>query len=376
MHIHAARFFAFRNLTEVRLEFREGFNILAGRNGQGKTNILEGLYLLAMPRSFRSGRYMDWVAAGAERGATQCTLATAHGDLDLALHLENGRRSWFLDDRKVGGVADLSEHLKIVFFGPEDLKLIKGGPGDRRRFLDRAIYREEPSHLARVQEYQDLVRQRNALLKDFGYGRLPVGLLESYEEQLLRRGAELTATRARLTAALSVEVARYWAGIQPVSGGALRLTYRSGYCFDPTGMDAGALLAAAEEALAGARSGDMARAVTSVGPHVDDLEIRFDDRPARSHASQGQIRSIAAALRMGELILWRQRRGEAPILMMDDLSSELDQEHYRVIMAGVRAHAGQVILTTTTPEYVLQNTEAALFHVNEGRVERDAHEEA
>jgi len=375
MYIRTARFFAFRNLAEVRLELEDGFNVFAGRNGQGKTNLLEGLYLLAMPRSFRPGRFTDWVMTGAEQAAVQCNLTTPRGDLALALQLEGGRRSWLLDDQRVGGVADLATHLKIVFFGPEDLKLIKGGPDERRRFLDRAVYREDPAHLGRVQEYRDLVSQRNALLREFGIGRLPAGLLESYEEQLLRRGAELTATRARLTADLSAEVAGYWAGVQAVSGGEITLQYRSGYGIEPEGMDAGTLLAAAEESLARARGDDMARAVTSVGPHLDDLEIRFDDRPARSHASQGQIRSLAAALRMGELILWRRRQGEAPILMMDDLSSELDQEHYRVIMESVRAHAGQVILTTTTPEYVLQNTEAALFHVCEGRVERDATEE-
>ncbi len=375
MHIRTARFYCFRNLAEVRLELEDGFNVLAGRNGQGKTNILEGLYLMAMPRSFRPGRFVDWVAAGAEQGSVRCALATQHGDLALALQLENGRRTWLLGDQRVGGVADLAAHLKIVFFGPEDLKLIKGGPGERRRFLDRAVYREDPLHLGRVQEYQDLVKHRNTLLKEFSRGRLPAGLIESYEEQLLRRGAELTATRARLAADLETEVARYWAGVRSVSGGEVTIKYRSGYGIEPEGMDAGTLLAAAEESLARARSDDMARAVTGVGPHLDDLEIRFDERPARSHASQGQIRSLAAALRMGELILWRRRRGEAPILMMDDLSSELDQEHYRVIMEGVRAHAGQVILTTTTPEYVLQNTKAALFRVREGRVERDARKE-
>jgi DNA replication and repair protein RecF len=376
MHIRAARFFSFRNLAEVRLEFEEGFNVLTGRNGQGKTNILEGLYLLAMPRSFRSGRYADWITTDQERGSVQCNLVTPQGDLALALQLENGRRSWLLDDQKVRGVADLATHLKIVFFGPEDLKLVKGGPGERRRFLDRAIYREDPTHLGRVQEYQELVRQRNALLREFGTGRLPSGLLESYEEQLIRLGAALTAKRVRIATDLGEEIADYWREIGDVTGGALKLSYVSGYGVETGGMNVGALLAAAEESLAQARRDDMVRANTSVGPHLDELEIRFNDQPARSHASQGQIRSIAAALRMGELILWRRRKGAAPILMMDDLSSELDQEHYRVIMAGVRTHAGQVILTTTTPEFVLQNTEATLFHVNEGRVERDVIEEA
>ena len=370
MRISTARFFSFRNLDEVRLELEDGFNVLAGRNGQGKTNVLEGLYLLAMPRSFRPGRYADWVAGGAEQASVQCVLEARSGAADLALHLENGRRTWLLDQQRVGGVADLAAHLKIVFFGPEDLKLVKGGPGERRSFLDRAVYREDPAHLGRVQEYRDIVRQRNALLREFATGRLPAGLLESYEEQLIRRGAELTATRARMAASLGEEVAGYWSGVRP--GGDVSLRYRSGYGVEAGGMDAGTLLAAAAESLAESRSEDMARGATGAGPHLDDLELFFDGCAARTHASQGQIRSIAAALRMGELILWKRRTGEAPVLMMDDLSSELDQEHYRVIMDGVRAHAGQVILTTTTPEYVLHSIEAALFQVHRGRVERDA----
>ena len=372
MRIRSVRLFSFRNLAEVRLDLEPGFNVLAGRNGQGKTNVLEGLYLLAMPRSFRAGRYGDWVRRGAERGAVQCVLATAHGNVDLSLHLENGRRTYLLDDRRVGGVADLAAHLKIVFFGPEDLKLLKGGPGERRRFLDRALYREDPAHLGLVQDYQELVKQRNALIKEYGRGRLPAGLLESYEEQLVRRGAELTAARARIAAAIGEEVARYWEGVQSVSGGVVSLRYRSGYGVEVNEkMTVAGFLGAAEEALARVRAEDMARAVTGAGPHLDDLELLFDGRPARSQASQGQIRSLAAALRMGELLLWKRQRGVAPILMMDDLSSELDREHYRVIMSSVQAHAGQVILTTTSPEYVLHDVEAALFQVDDGRVERD-----
>jgi len=373
MRIRSVRLFSFRNLAEIRLDLDPGFNVLAGRNGQGKTNVLEGLYLLAMPRSFRAGRYEDWVSRDAERGAVQCVLETAHGEMELSLHLENGRRIYLLDNQRVRGVADLAVHLKIVFFGPEDLKLIKGGPGERRRFLDRALYRENPAHLGLVQDYHDLVKQRNALLKEYGRGRLPAGLLESYEEQLVRKGAELTAGRVRIAAAIGEEVARYWEGVQSVSGGVVSLRYLSGYGVEVNEeMTAAGFLGAAEEALARVRAEDMARAVTGAGPHLDDLELLFDGRSARSQASQGQIRSLAAALRMGELLLWKRQRGVAPILMMDDLSSELDREHYRVIMAGVQAHAGQVILTTTSPEYVLHDVEAALFQVSEGRVERHA----
>ncbi len=370
MRIRSVRLFSFRNLAEVRLELDPGFNVLTGRNGQGKTNILEGLYLLAMPRSFRAGRYEDWVRHGSMRGAIQCVLATKLGDIKLSLHLENGRRTYLMDDQRVKGVADLAAHLKIVFFGPEDLKLIKGGPGERRRFLDRALYRENPAHLGLVQDYNDLMRQRNALLKEYNRGRLSAGLLESYEEQLIRKGAELTAGRIRIAAAIGDEVGRYWESVQPVSGGAVSLRYQSGYGVEVNEkMTATKFLGAAKEALARVRAEDMVRAVTGAGPHLDDLELLFDGRPARSQASQGQIRSLAAALRMGELLLWKRQRGVAPILMMDDLSSELDREHYRVIMAGVRTHAEQVILTTTSPEYVLHDVKATLFNVDNGRVE-------
>ena len=277
MRISTARFFSFRNLDEVRLELEDGFNVLAGRNGQGKTNVLEGLYLLAMPRSFRPGRYADWVAGGAEQASVQCVLEARSGAADLALHLENGRRTWLLDQQRVGGVADLAAHLKIVFFGPEDLKLVKGGPGERRSFLDRAVYREDPAHLGRVQEYRDIVRQRNALLREFATGRLPAGLLESYEEQLIRRGAELTATRARMAASLGEEVAGYWSGVRPVSGGDVSLRYRSGYGVEAGGMDAGTLLAAAAES---GRLKEATLRVQFVSRAPDDkVELRLNGQP-------------------------------------------------------------------------------------------------
>ncbi|MBM4370011.1 MAG: DNA replication and repair protein RecF [Deltaproteobacteria bacterium] len=373
MWIRSARFFAFRNLAEVRIELEDGFNVLAGRNGQGKTNVLEGLYLLGMPRGFRSGRYADWVMNGASRASVRCLVDDGRGERSLALELEEGRRSFLLDERRVPGITELAGHLKIVFFGPEDLRLVKGGPEERRRLLDRGLFREDPSHLARVQELQEVLRHRSALLRDFGTGRLPGGLLESYEERFLDMATRLTCARASFAAALEGALQRYWEGVRPVCGGGVSLRYRSGFDLEISPEEEpDTLRPRAAEALERARRDDLVRHTTGVGPHLDDLELLLDGRPARFQASQGQVRSLAAALRMGELLLWKERRGSSPVLMMDDLSSELDREHYRVIMEGVRAHAGQVILTTTSPEYVLQDIPATLYHVCEGRVERHA----
>lgn len=372
MEIRSLRFYNFRNLHEVSLNLSPGFNVLTGRNGQGKTNVLEGLYLLALPRSFRPGRIQEWIRSGQTQASVQCSVVCRGAEHELAMFFEDGRRWFQLDGKRVDGVAALSEHLKIIFFGPDDLSLVKGGPGERRRYMDRGIYRHGAGYLDRVSDYLEMIRQRNSMLRDLGMGKLPSGLIEAYEERMIELGARITLTRSRFVAELRREVETYWTRLEPITRGRLHLEYKSGYGEAELPDSLPEMMELAGQALERSRSQDIRRQATGVGPHLDELEISLRGEPARTMASQGQIRSIVAALRLGELLHWKSRNQDPAILMMDDLSSELDPAHFRAIMAAVEEHAGQVILTTTAAEYMLNDHIAAVFLVDDGQIRSDS----
>jgi DNA replication and repair protein RecF len=323
-----------------------------------------------MPRSFRPGRFSTWVRDGQEEGSVQCVVEDSGREHRIELFLENGKRKYSLNGNRVAGVHEVSEVLKLVFFGPEDLRLVKGGPSERRGFMDRAIYRAAPSHLKLIQDYQKTMRERNALLAQYPRGRLPSGLLESFEEQLVHLGCRICSERARYVSALVREVDEYWRALEPITGGSLQVIYSGGYGIDAEQWVTGdeELEGTAMDNLRELRGRDLERATTGAGPHLDDLTILFGGQAARDRASQGQTRSLVAALRIGEMLEWKRNHDVTPILMMDDLSSELDQEHYKVVMEAIEGKAEQVILTTTTPEYVINDRHARLFQVSGGEV--------
>ena len=321
-------------------------------------------------RSFRGATAAELVRFGA-RGASLGAEVEREGlHRTLAVTLEPRKRHAEVDGKAVASAVEYAGGLTAVVFAPEDLRLPKGSPQDRRRFLDRAAFEARPGFLREALDYQRLLRHRNALLRELGAGvARPPALLEAYDERLAAAGAAVVLARRELLAALRERFARAFAAI-----GRMGVSATLDYDCDPevaAAGDLGGVTAALQAALGRRRERDLQRGFTSVGPHVDDLVIGLDGRPARAHASQGQIRTLVLALKTSEITYVLETTGDPPVLLLDDVSSELDPARNRALFEFLGEVGCQTIITTTDPAHVRLDGPVRRFLVSGGKVERD-----
>ncbi len=355
----------FRNLARQRLELAPGVNLFIGDNGQGKTNLLEAIHLLASLRSFRPANNRDLVRRGAERAELAAGVCAGAAPIQLKLVLSPaGRRLW-VGRRSVSGVSEFLGQLSAVAFTPDDLSMVKGAPALRRRFLDRAAFLFRPAHLEAVRRFGSALRARNRLLSE--EGDPDQAQLDAFGQALAEWGGRVAAARRELVDELAEPVARITADL---SGGALavELAYRPGWEV-MAGREAESLLAALQRSWAR----DRRRGATTVGPQLDDFELRFDGASARRFGSQGQQRACAVALLLAVVERVVAAGGEQPVLLLDDVSSELDAGVRRRLFARVAELGGQVLVTTTDAGLREDLAPAAtgLWRVCAGRIERE-----
>jgi DNA replication and repair protein RecF len=333
-----------RNLAPLTLPLGPRLTVLHGDNGQGKTNLIEAVYYLATMRSFRTSQAMDLVATELGAGGVARVGAAVEGqelERKLQVTVGAGGRTVTIDGKSVRGQAAIFGALSVVLFVPEDLLLLRAPPMARRRFLDLAVFNVERAYYKEASAFLRVLKSRNILLRQ---GRAQGTLLETYDEELARSGARLVMRRRTLASELGPRLRTYFTalhGALPVD-----LHYRS----DPTveaANDEAAVVTALLEGLRARRDLDQRRRFTGFGPQTDDLEISLSDRLARTHASQGQIRSLVLALKMAELANVEARRGEAPVLLLDDVPSELDPQRREYLFHLVSTLSCQTIISVS-----------------------------
>ncbi|HEY2428069.1 MAG TPA: DNA replication/repair protein RecF [Acidimicrobiales bacterium] len=333
----------FRNATAATIDLpAEGLTVIKGRNGEGKTNILEAVAWLATLESFRGAPTEALVRDGAESAIVRA--AGRQGGRELLVEGEisrRGRARVQVNRQPLRRSRDLLGALRVSVFSPDDLALLKGGPAERRRYLDDLLVACHPRWDALRGEVDRILRQRGALLKQAG-GRLTgdtAPTLDVWDAKLAQAGTELADARAALTARLQPAVASSYGQLagQPLP---VALAYEAPWRSDSGGPGLG-------EALALARSDDVRRGVSTVGPHRDDLVIFLEGMVARTHASQGEQRCLALALRLAGHTVVGEEVGEAPILLLDDVFSELDPDRSRALLEHLPK--GQALLTTAGP---------------------------
>jgi DNA replication and repair protein RecF len=323
---------------------------------------------VATLRSFRGARADELVAFAAGEARLRAEVERAGLHRTLVVRLAPRRRQAEVDGKTAASAADDAGGLTAVVFAPEDLRLPKGSPQERRRFLDRAVFETRPAFLREALDYQRLLRHRNALLRRHAGGAPPpLGVLEAYDERLAGAGAVVVRERRRLLDALRGRFARAFAAIGRMPDAA-DLTYACAPAVAAADDDA-AVAAALLAGLEGRRERDLARGFTSVGPHVDDLRVDLGGRPAAAHASQGQIRALVLALKIAEITHVLEITGDPPVLLLDDVSSELDPERNRALFAFLGQVGCQTLITTTDPEHVRLEGGARRFAVAAGRVD-------
>ncbi|HTQ09513.1 MAG TPA: DNA replication/repair protein RecF [Fimbriimonadaceae bacterium] len=334
--VESVRLSAFRNYTALDVELDPAFNVIAGANAQGKTNFLESLYLLSTTRLLRGQRDAEAIL----QGHGQCTVTAElyGGRTQLGMILEAGiKKRALLNGIRLPRASDLIGRLPCVCISSLDLAIVRDEPTDRRLFLDLELCALYPSYLRNLAQYKRALEQRNALLRESREFMQPAVLFESWEEQIASAGAELRKARA----AYVVELAPIARERHRAMGDGEQLDI--GYLAKDEAKTDDEL----REALQATRSQDVSRGGTSVGPHRDDLSIVIDGREGRLYGSQGQQRTSMIALKLATLEVGKQKLGFPPLLLLDDILSDLDQRRRSLLVELVLREAGQAVLTCT-----------------------------
>ena len=328
----------FRSYHQIEVEFPAGLTAIVGANGEGKTNLLEGVAYLATLGSFRGAPVEALVRQGQPAATVRAQVDREGRELLIEAELAaKGRNRIQVNRQRLTRSRDLLGALRVSVFSPDDLALVKGGPAERRRYLDDAAVAAAPRLDAVRTEVSRILRQRNALLAQAG-GRLSdeVALtLDVWSTKLVTAGEELTQARLQLLDQLRPELESAY---QRLAGRSAQITatYRSAW------LDQGLA-----SALAAARTDEIRRRVTLVGPHRDDVELTLDGMAARTHASQGEQRTLALALRLAAHQVVTAAAGTPPLLLLDDVFSELDPDRSRALVDSLGS--AQTLLTTAGP---------------------------
>ena len=364
----------FRNYRRLALDLPPGPSVIVGGNGQGKTNLLDALHILASARSLRPGPEAAWVrfdapaAEGFARLRAEIDSEAGASEVEMIVartRPEDGESSGVRRRARVDGVvtrlADLSGRLLAVSFAPADLNLWTGAPSGRRRWLDLAVAQVDPTYTAHCTTYETLLARRNALLRRLQGGLGRPAELEFWDDRISEPAVEVTRARAGYVARVRAPVS---AGFEVMRGGGrLDLAYRA----NGLGLDAEGF----RSALRQQRRRDIQRGASGLGPHRDDLEARLDGRVLAHTGSRGQMRLAALALKLGQHAVARDRRAEGPVLLLDDIAAELDPAHRRLLVDQLPDDA-QVLVTTADPDLLDETVlrHAARYRVVTGEIER------
>ena len=352
----------FRNIKTAEIKFGNRFNIFYGNNGQGKTNFLEAIFYLGTVKSFRHAKNKDMIAWDQPAATLHCSLADNGLLHDLSIALDNNGRQLKVDGKNVTKVIDYCNTFSVVAFSPDELAMVSGTPEQRRRYLDRAIFSSNPGYLTLYYDYFRALKQRNKLLKQRNYAGI-----EAWTEQLALAGARLISVRDRYIKELAGLFFKYYRDISGSDEEAC-LCYHANSLSDLT--DPVEVHNQLFRALTESSSLERERGMTLKGPHRDDLDFILNNKPIREHGSQGQQKSFVLALKMAEIEYLERVSGRLPILLLDDMTAELDSSRTRHLMQFLTDREMQVFITTTDPDTVplANELEFSRFHVESGRL--------
>lgn len=351
----------YRNLAPLTLEPGPGTAVFVGRNAQGKTNIVESIYFCCTGRSHRTQHDRELIRWNEQNAYVRADALHRDGPHSVEIGLSAvGRKLMKINGLPARRAGELMGHVNAVMFSPEDLSLVKSGPAVRRRFLDMDISQTDAQYFYDLQTYQKALMQRNSLLKGINFNPKLMDTLDVWDEQLARSGGRIVVKR-RAYAAKLFEAAVEMHG-RLASGEKLEARYMAA-------LESNAPHEAVEELkrlLLRAREGDVKRGATSQGPHRDDFTLFVNGYDLRLYGSQGQHRTAALALKLGELGVMRDAAGEQPLLILDDVLSELDAARRAGLLGAVDGI--QTFITCVKVEDEMRKLPMALYDVHEGKV--------
>lgn len=352
----------FRNYDLLNVEFDGSTNIFYGNNAQGKTNILEAVYLSGTTKSHRGSKDRDMIRFGEDESHIETVVGKNGISYQIDMHLKkNSPKGIAINKMPIRKASELFGIVNLVFFSPEDLNIIKNGPAERRRFIDLELSQLDKVYLNNLSNYNRIVNQRNRLLKELSFGgkKELSDTLEIWEMQMVQYGERLIARRKEFVAQINEIIAKIH---QKLTGGkeSLQIIY------EPSTGDL-----PFEQALKRYRDRDLRMKSTTVGPHRDDIGFLTGDMDIRRYGSQGQQRTAALSLKLSEIELVRLATHDTPILLLDDVLSELDKHRQNYLLDSI--HDIQTLITCTGVEDFVNHRFSInkVFHVQNGQVTKE-----
>lgn len=342
----------FRNINYEKIIPCDEMNIIFGENAQGKTNILEAIWLFTGAKSFRGAKDFEMVCLNKQKADLKLNFLAEGIEKSAEIIIEEKRKAK-LNEKNLKTASSLAGNFYAIVFSPSDLSLLNDGPSVRRKFLDIALGQLYPSYIETLRKYLKAIAQRNKILKEYKYDSTLSVMLDVFEEEIATEGNKIISMRKKYIEKINEFLPIIYNGI---SGGKeeLKTEYIS---TDNDNL---------KEMLLNSRKEDIYKGVTSVGPHRDDISFKINDISARSFGSQGQKRSVALALKLAEAEVIKKNIGECPIFILDDVMSELDPERQNFILNHIKGM--QVFLSCCDPSNIKQLKAGKVFNVKEGKI--------
>lgn len=361
MHFTEIKLKDFRNYRDQTIEFHPKINIISGKNAQGKTNILEGLYIMSLGKSFRTNKDSEMIRFGEDFGSAKTVYIKDKSERNLEVVISKYGKSLIIDGYKAKKNSEFVDNVYIVAFTPEDMKIVKDEPEKRRRYIDREICQIRPVYYRNLMSYKKALVQRNALLKQ---ENTDSNLMDIWERKLAGYGTKIIIERIEFmnkVNEISSEIHR-----EITEGNEkLELFYETSISGEPKDIEKIFI-----EKLIENRKRDLLRGSTGVGPHRDDIKIIIDDIDVRNYGSQGQQRTAALSLKLAEIKIIKNDKNESPVLLLDDVLSELDEKRQEYLLKSLSNV--QLFITTAEKKASLfrEFVDWALFEVNDGKCVR------
>ncbi|MDF2720774.1 MAG: recombination protein RecF [Paenibacillus sp.] len=361
----------YRSYEYLELATEGAVNIIVGPNAQGKTNMLEAIYVLALSKSHRTFQDKELIRWGANSATISGTIDKKYGVCSLHLTISNQGKKAKINGLEQKKMSDFVGSLNVVMFAPEDLSIVKGSPSVRRRFLDMEIGQVQPSYLYDCTQYQKVLLQRNNMLKLMGRESSQTNdtLLEVWNEQLVRLSIKIMKKRQSFIHKLQVWAELIHRGITNGSE-SLRIEYKPSFDYDDS-LEETVLFEQYMIKLSQVKQQEIRRNATLYGPHRDDLAFSINDKDVQTFGSQGQQRTTALSLKLAEIEFIQEEVGEYPVLLLDDVLSELDTYRQTQLLETFQTKV-QTFITTTGIESLQMNRleNASIFHVRNGKLEK------
>lgn len=355
MWIKSIEFKNFRNYKDLFLEFDKGINLLYGDNAQGKTNVLEGIYICSTSKSHRGNKDKDLILFGEDEAHIRLFVYKRNDFHKIDIHYrKNGKKGIAIDGIPIKKASEMFGYLNVIMFAPDDLSVVKDGPSERRRFLDKEICQIDAIYMDNLSKYNKVLDQRNKLLKEIAYKPSLEDTLDIWDEQLALYGSSVIKTRRKYI--LDTDIICKEIHDTITSGKeVIELEYEENVSEDEF-----------KEKLISNRKRDLASFTTNCGPHRDDFSIKANGIDIRTFGSQGQQRSAAVSLKLSEIKIIENKTGEMPVLLLDDVLSELDTHRQESLLKEI-SKTQTLITGTGMDDFIKNNVKISKkFFVKEG----------